>query len=117
MPHVKGRACGGVLVIGNPLDEVGHDLLEVNLAVRKAIQRGEGHTGIVRPCARGDGIGAVALHIGHGLLLQLLAGAELHRHAQSIAYGVADHDGLELICNFRIIVYHEKTSLVFVTTV
>ena len=64
--NVECRTRGGVFVIGNPLDEVGHDLLVVNLSVCEALQGGEGHTGVIRPRARGDGIGAVARHIGHG---------------------------------------------------
>ena len=77
IPFIERLAEGGICAMKFPIKKAFHDIAQVDAVpfvdAREGCKR---HTAVIRPCAGGHVIGAVALHFGDGSTLPKLLSVE-----------------------------------------
>ena len=76
-PFIKRLAEGGICAMKFPIEKAFHDIAQVDAVPFVDAREGcKCHTAVIRPCAGGHVIGAVALHFGDGSTLPKLLSVE-----------------------------------------
>ena len=89
--HIKGETASRVFGAPHPVHIAAHLILRIETSACQRVHQRQRHAGVIRPCAGLLAVEAAAPHSCDGILLPDRAVIELHRYAQSIANGDAQH--------------------------
>ena len=93
---VKASARRGIFIMMRPAHKIFHNGIIVDFIILQAIEGGERHAGIVRPCALGDRISTPSLHIRYGMFIKCLTRGKFNRDTEGIADGKPEHQSAQV---------------------